>query len=592
MASQLQCEGGYRHSRKENPPGLGLCTLTAHWAGLVWLRMSLNFKKSIFLTKLARFLPAVAALGIFVSNRVSEREGGSFSLRLARLGSDLARGLASFMLCVVLPAQSLVRPAVSKPTQPPASTAAVASAQNQAGATASNAFTLKDEGKVTAAYLRQHHPEALFGLAAGIKAGKVPAAQARGLLSPHLLGKLSMATPNAKARLAVQSPAGQGGAKARAPGPWRSALIAHGIALNEVEHSPANLVFPEAWDKQTVTAVLRVTSNTDGPLTAALAPNSPFLIQSLTIFDGLIVPVQGGQMAMRKVAAKVTRAPWTIMTNAGQDVEVRLAFAPHFNLFNFAAGTYKDTLTVAGTFWNPGDPKEPSWSLKVPVSGKFNGLALDVLLFAQDWHPEVVTDPAYVPSIPQTLPLVFHLMNTRDALTGTLSAEGLPPGVKAQPMNVAVGKGETKTVTLVLSIDRQSEFYRLSPREVPIPFDVIFRHDGKTIPLHLDFTIYEGFHHWSLTGTCGPFDFGASLTLTATGDFHFSADGFNGNLFRPINVQMTGGFSGSPLINCGFNVDANSSGGYHYGWNTPNVQSNYLTWIHQPLTLTVKVSTH
>lgn len=495
------------------------------------------------------------------------------------------------MLCMGLSAQSRVRPAIPETTQPPAGTA-VASAQNQAGATASKTFTLKDEGKVTAAYLRQYHPEALFGLAAGIKAGKVPAAQARGLLSPHLQGKLSMATPNVKPRLAVLSPAGQGGVKARAPGPWRSALMAHGIALNEVEHSPASLVFPEVWDKQTVTAVLRVTSNTDGPLTAALAPNSAFLIQSLTIFDGTIVPVQGGQMAMRKVAAKVTRAPWTIMTNAGQDVEVRLAFAPHFNLFNFAAGTYKDTLTVAGTFWNPGDPKEPSWSLKIPVSGKFNGLALDVLLFADDWHPEVVTDPSYVPSIPQTFPLVFHLVNTRDAVTGTLSAEGLPSGVKAQPMNVAVGKGQTKTVTLVLSIDRQSDFYVRSPREVSIPFDVIFRHDGKTIPAHLDFTIYEGFHHWSLAGTCGPFDFGASLDLTATGDFHFSGDGFNGNLFRPISVAMTGGFPGSPLINCVFNVDANSSGGYHYGWNTLSVQSNYLSWIHQPLTLTVKVSTH
>lgn len=392
--------------------------------------------------------------------------------------------------------------------------------------------------------------------------------------------------------MAILSPASAGSLPSHAPGPWRSALIAHGIALHEVEHAPANVIFPEAWDKQTVTAVLRVTSNTDGPLTAALGPNSPFVIQSLTIFDGLIVPDRGGQMAMRKVASKVIRAPWTIITNAGQDVEVRLAFAPHFDLFTFAAGTYKDTLTVAGTFWNPGDPKEPSWSLKVPVSGKFNGLALDVVVLADDWHPEVVTDPIYSPSVPQAFPLVFHLINTRDAVTGTLSAEGLPAGVTAQAMNVAVGKGQSKAVTLVFSIDRRSEFYRYSPREVPVPFDVTFRHDGKSIPLHLDFTIYEGFHHWYLSGTCGSFDFGASLDLTATGDFYFSGDGFNGNLFRPINVQMTGGFSGSPLINCGFNVGANSSGGYHYGWNTPNVQSNYLTWIHQPLTLNVKVSTH
>lgn len=129
-----------------------LCALTARWPGLVWLRMSLNFKKSIFLSRLARFLPAVAGLGLFGPNRVSERGGGRISLRLAR--SVIARGLVSFMLCAVLPAQSLVRPAVAKPTQPLAGTA-VSSAQSQAGATASNAFTLKDEGKVTAAFLRQ-----------------------------------------------------------------------------------------------------------------------------------------------------------------------------------------------------------------------------------------------------------------------------------------------------------------------------------------------------------------------------------------------------------------------------------------------------
>ena len=87
-------------------------------------------------------------------------------------------------------------------------------------------------------------------------------------------------------------------------------------------------------------------------------------------------------------------------------------------------------------------------------------------------------------------------------------------------------------------------------------------------------------------------DFQASLTLYSTGDFHFSGNGFNNNLIRPVSVQMSGGFPGPPLINCGFNISANSSGSNNYGWNTANVQSHYLVWLHQALAMNVKVDTH
>lgn len=492
--------------------------------------------------------------------------------------------------CVILLGQGLPHPGVLPPSK--LQGRATASTPASANPAVSKTFTFTDQGSVTAAYLRLNHPEVLFGITAEVKAGRLPSTQLRGLLSSQLQGRLSAATSNPKIRPASLALTTTGGATSHAPGAWQSALAAHGLQMREVEHAPASLVFPECWDKQTVTAVLRVTSNTDGPLTVALGPKSPFTIQSLTIYDGLIVGGSMGQMPARKVAAKVTRPPWMIATNAGQDVEVRLAFSPHFDLFNFTAGTYKDTLSVTGTYWNPGDPKEPSWSLKVPVTGRFDGLALDVIVLADEWHPEVISEASYDPSVPLRVPLGFHLLNFHDAVTGTLSGEGLPAGVSVQPATITVGKVESKAVRLDLVIDRQSAFYLNRPMEVPVPLSFAFHHGGKTVPTHLDLTFYQGFHQWHLSGTCGSVDFSANLNLTAAGDFYFNGNAFNNNLFRPVNVAMLGGFGGSPLINCAFNVDSNSSASKSYGWNTPNVQSHFLTWAHQPLTLKVEVQTH
>jgi hypothetical protein len=511
-------------------------------------------------------------------------------------GTAALLGAALVAQSAPLPAQSATGPASSAATSQAAKPGGFLPAPvagSPAGATASKPFNMTDGGNVTASYLRQNCPDLLLGLGASVKAGKVPPSKLKGLLTPQLQSRIALAAPasllqGAAARITVIPAA----PSSRQPGPWRTALGSRGLTLVEVEHSPANLVFPESWDNQTVLATLHVTSNTDGPVTVSLGPRSPFTIQSLTIYDGLIIPMRGSMKASRKVGSQVTRPPWTIVTNAGQDVDVRLAFSPHFNLFNFAAGIYKDTLTATGTYWNPGDPKEPSWTLRVPVSARFNGLALDVLVLAEDWHPELVTDPVYNPSVPQHLPLAFRLINTRDAVTGVLSGDGLPAGVSVAPATVTIGKGQSKVVPMDVSIDRSSAFYLTAPRDTAIPLNFKFQHGAKVIPVQLGLTIYEGFHLWNLSGSCGPVDFKGHLMLYATGDFHYSANGFNNNLIRPVSVAMTGGFPGAPLINCVFNISANSSGSTSYGWNTANIQSHYLTWLQQPLSMHVKVDTH
>ncbi len=450
-------------------------------------------------------------------------------------------------------------------------------------------FIMVDRGLVTPSFIRMHHPEMLQSMVNQVQTGQikqltldtlVPQTLQAGLFKQPPPAPKPTTTAHSKVRKITTGVQVQ----AYSPVSKYHDLAYQGLRVINVEHSPKEMKFPESWDKQTVTSTVHIISQTDGPVTASLGPRSPFYIRSMTAYDGYVLNARTrvGVTSKRKVASSTTHAPWTLTTNAGQDVDVTLGFSPKFDLFNFVAGYYKDTLTVEGKYWNPNQPKENPWSLDVPVSGRFNGILIGVVFFSDEGSATVITDPAYDPKVPQSVEIPVTIMNAGADANGTIVGDGLPAGVTMQSVPIYVPSGQTRHATLVFNIDRESPFYFAMTTETPIPIGAKFIHGNKSETVGLAMTCYKGVHEWTYDGSAGSVDFKTDFYLFSTGDFHFSIWGQNKNIVFGYDVQARGGFGAQEYVNIALSVDSDDSFSKSFGFNVAALKSNYLNYIHQP----------
>lgn len=448
-------------------------------------------------------------------------------------------------------------------------------------------FTMVDGGVVTASYFRMHHADMLSDMADQVKGGQMRQGTLDSLITPVKQSALyrrksvpAAMPPSTSVRTQKFNTKSLYSQVETNKAPLFAELFG-----SNVEFAPKEPKFPDVWDKQTVNAVIHVTSATDGPVTVSLGANSPFYIKKLAAYDGRVANVRvrsGGSASKKQAAAQTLQAPWTITTTAGQDVDITLGFSPHFDLFKFAAGYYKDIVTVSGQYWNPNAPKQKPWSVGIPVSGRFNGVMIGTIFYAEDRSAEAIEDPSYDPKVPKAIEYQVCVVNAGAPVTGTIVPEGLPAGVTMQPIPMSVGTGQAVHATLTFNVDRQSAFYLSKAYDTPYTFAARFVHGKKSELVEVDAKFYPGIHVWDWKGKVGTVDVSTHFSLFSTGDFDFSYSGFNNDLVFDYAVSALGDFGGRRVVNVVKSVSNNSSFNYHYGFNVADLKTNYLTYIQMP----------
>jgi len=432
-----------------------------------------------------------------------------------------------------------------------------------------------DAGLVTVGWLRMHRPDLLAAAAKSVKAGKSNRFSLDSLFSPKMQARL--------ANVVFQPPVTKPGAKS--PTGWGQIAASQTEPLT-VEYTPNPLRFPDVWDKQTVTCTLHLVAPDDGPVTAALGAKSPFAIKRITAFDGTVMraAVRQAQIATRRVGAETLKAPWTIRAKAGQDVDITLSFSPKFDLFSFTAGPKSDKLSVRGGGFGPG--LRP-WSISVPVSGMFEGIAIGVIPIAIDRDITVITDIVWQPGVPQTFTGQVELINAGGDAAGVLEAEGLPAGITMKPVNVTVPAGKTVTATVTFAIDQLSHFYEYLADGTSVDLNVKFKHAGQTQDVIMGATFYVGQHLWEWQGSVSSVNFQTSFAIFKNGYFMAGTCGYNANLIIGFEVTAVADLNGMEVMNVGCPVSTNSNFETDYKFTRSVFKDKYIEFITSPIRFTV-----
>ncbi len=188
------------------------------------------------------------------------------------------------------------------------------------------------------------------------------------------------------------------------------------------DFAPSRLEFAPVWDGETARKTLAFKTTTAGAI-SAVVPNGPFRISEMRIMGGLTQT--GGPKSMggisqptiqtHQVKVRQTSAPWQITSEANEDVEIDVVFAPKFDLFTMGAGPKTSTLTVKGL------AQTTAWTMNVPIAGTFNGKRIGVVFVAGAAEIPVVSGESQV-----VLPLTLYGSGT--PTTGTIRAKNMPKG--------------------------------------------------------------------------------------------------------------------------------------------------------------------
>lgn len=451
------------------------------------------------------------------------------------------------------------------------------------------------QGRVTGSFIRQRSPEILLGLAKQVREGKASLLQlqhlagpqtARALISPAVAAKLD---PKRLFRSPSQPSAGKAKLKLN---PTIAAVLNAAIA-SIPEYSPGALAFSGIYDGSRSDQVLYLTSTTDGPITASLDAEPNFRIVELVAYDGVLVAQNGG-IFLPKPASKRTSAPWTIQALAGQRVAARVRFEPKFNLFKNPAGKKTTTLRLEGRAGGLNLLAQKPWKLAVPVRGQFNGVSLGPIVFPRNAEIQFVKPEAYAPGKPYPMDAKAVVINPKEAVQGMLVPVDLPEGIAMKPLPFSVGKGETKEISLGLTVTPPmggGSVWNL-PHEVPRSLRVRADIAGKSFFLDYYALFYEGFHHWQSlgneVGSCS--GVGVTLYIGSSGNFHMSFFGYNNDLLFWRTVLARGFFDGKEEFYLGGSVEANDSFTINYGYHRQNFEDNFTAYIHKKLGL--KISVH
>ncbi len=306
------------------------------------------------------------------------------------------------------------------------------------------------------------------------------------------------------------------------PTPASAGVQGAAPVLNTPVHSPDKFDFGEVWDGDMTRKTFYLTTTAAGYVTVQI-PKGPFRVAEFREMGPVQAPSKnpGNKTTpnlgpIQPVKTKISyldgqSGPFQWSLAPDTDIQIVIAFQPHFNLFTEAAGQKSATMKVTG----PG--MHGNWTISVPLIGMFDGLKISATMAPETKEILAIAGEKYVP-------LNVTLFGLSTPLNGTIRAGGtVPAGVTVMSKSVKIGANQKLPVTVWLSLgsinvpkDRSSE-----------PLELVFDDGQKTSKALLQFTGLP-----------------SSLTLASgeRNDCVVSHLRMNLALQAPMHSKITGGF--------------------------------------------------
>jgi hypothetical protein len=459
-------------------------------------------------------------------------------------------------------------------------------------------------GEVTWGHMRMNHPETIVKMFEEVQQGKLPHEALRGLASPARLNALlKVKWDAARIERVLPPPAPEQGARPRiAAGALRNLrgteknaweglqVAAVGNAfVTSPEYEPKLVKFGEVYEGERSRAKLFLTSPTEGLVTVSLPAGSPFKIHKMTSLSGKIV-AQGKDGKILGIDREVTKGPWVIQANAGQDLWIECEFTEQFDMFKSTAGMRKDVLQIRGESGKANPAGGAQWSAKVPVEGRFLGKDMGVIAFTTDADLQMITPNGYDPKQPHRLELSVRLINTKDAVAGRFVAGPMPIGVSVQGTpTVSLAKGETRDVKVPILVDR-SNMKGIWFQQWGTPHTAAVRFEygnGRSTEMLFSITQFPIMKQWTRKGECGSVRYVADLFIYSDGHFRFTAICTNQNWVASYTTLFDGRFDGIQYVNAATPVSPKSTKVVSYGFKRPIFQDQFTTFVYKPFKLKI-----
>ncbi len=521
-----------------------------------------------------------------------------------------------------------------KPVPAPAPAAPPPAAAGEQEDTGWATIPADETGPVTWGYLRMHAPETVVNMIQAAQAGQIPAGLLHGLASPDQLRALlstklavrsqaiESGIPDAAGGIAAPAPRGLGDkpfvpaprsgerlsrqavepgpagqanppgsvsslADARLRGDWATVVqqsrpgIRDRLDRDAVEmiiptndFTPQVLALGSAWEGQTRRASVRITAARDGPVTAALPPNTPFRIVKIATATGVLqravsaVASLGGQAVTRQEGEAATKAPFTISARSGQDIVATVEFAPVFAPFGTrgtAVGNHQATLEISGR----------KWFANVPVSARFEGIKLGVIPLLEQSEVTIINTAVYDMNrcgydIPQTLTLMNAEQQPR---TVTVAPENLPDPFSFIPITVQMGPGETKKIPLAIRLHCISDYP--FARGFDLAFKIAYPGQERRVSFSVD--VYPPIYKATRKGELGSCDYHIELYILPNGYRDLFAAVFNNNLVFGRSFDLAVYFAGGKIGEAHLQPPGNASRSLRYGMKLQPLADRYTT---------------
>lgn len=309
---------------------------------------------------------------------------------------------------------------------------------------------------------------------------------------------------------------------AKAPTPAaRPSLLTPMRFAPPMQVTPSRLDFPALWSGETARATFAITAPAAG-VVFATPPNPPFAIVAMLVLSGTRQTASigaGGRLpatfaAAVTVASRRTSPPWQVSCGAGEEVQVEVAFAPVFDLFQMAAGEKSATIALSGP------SAYGSWNASVPLAGMFNGKRLVPLMMIPDADRTVTVSP----TMPTQVPFIIRFVSTGEPFQATVESCETPLfSLRGTTFHVSVSAGGTVDLP-VWMLDKPAKCCSWAPVAVPLKAYFTTPTSKGTISATIGWTVVPDPYTWvDFSGSCNLVTIAGTLTLTSTGVVTFNA---------------------------------------------------------------------
>ena len=278
-------------------------------------------------------------------------------------------------------------------------------------------------------------------------------------------------------------------------------------ALRQMQVDPARLDFPPLWSGESARKTVSFIAPVAGTVSAT-APQIPFAIAEIRVVAADLIPTGNSKMPLTHLRARRIAPPWQVNCTQGDQVQVDVAFAPVFDLFQMAAGAKSAALALHGP------STYGSWDASVPLAGMFNGKRLLPLMLIPDADSTVTVSP----TTPSQVHFNIRFVSTGEPFQATVEAYDTPRfGLRGTEWKVSVPSGGTVELPMWVVVN-PAHCCSWSPANDEIK---AYYHQGSsqgTISAAIRWTIVPDPYTWkNFSGGCNFVTIAGDLTLASSG---------------------------------------------------------------------------